>query len=125
MAIISNYRKKGGGILCNGIRIFKVGLRYSFICQSTSISELERRNLFGFESNCLMLLPVDPLLGRGNNPVKSLVQRHNKRTCRPIFTLSLFYAQLQAGKLWIPTFKVFWTDSAMESNPGLSTFNTK
>jgi len=37
------------------------------------------------------------LKGRGN-PVKYLAQGHNKRTCRPIFTLSLFNAERQAGK---------------------------
>jgi len=33
------------------------------------------------------------------NPVKCLAQGHNKRTCRPIFTLPLFTAEHQAGKL--------------------------
>jgi len=33
------------------------------------------------------------------NPVKCLAQGHNKRACKPIFTLSLFYAERQAGKL--------------------------
>jgi len=38
-----------GGILslCNGIRIFKIGLRYSFICQGKS-TRRHRRDLFGF-----------------------------------------------------------------------------
>jgi len=31
-------------------------------------------------------------------PLKFLAQEHNKRTCRPIFTLSLFYAERQTGK---------------------------
>jgi len=31
-----------------------------------------------------------------------LDQGCNKWTCLPIFTLSLFYAEHQAGKLWIP-----------------------
>jgi len=44
-----------------------------------------------------------------------LDQEHNKRTCRPISTLTLFKAERQAGKLRIPTFKVFWSDSAKES----------
>jgi len=34
------------------------------------------------------------------NSVKCLAQRHNKRTCRPTFPLSLFYAERQVGKLW-------------------------
>jgi len=46
---------------------------------------------------------LKPLKGRGN-PVKCLAQGHDKRTCRPAFTLSLFNAERQAGKLWIPTF---------------------
>jgi len=43
------------------------------------------------------------------------------KLCRPIFTLSLFYAERQAGNLWIPTFKVFWSDSARDSNTNLTT----
>jgi len=40
--------------------------------------------------------------------------------CRVRFiTQFLFNAECQAGKLWIPTFKVLWSDSAKESNPGL------
>jgi len=50
-----------------------------------------------FESSCHLLLPVK---SRGN-PVKCLAQGQNKRTCRPIFTLSLFMLNV---KLWIPTF---------------------
>jgi len=63
--------------LYNRFRIFKIGLRYSFICQGTS-TRRQRRDLFGFR---VKLPPV----------------RHNKRTCRPIFTLSLIYAKRQAG----------------------------
>jgi len=48
-----------------------------------------------FESSCHLLLPVK---GRGN-PVKCLAQGHNKRTCRPIFKLTLLNAERQAGKL--------------------------
>jgi len=79
-----------------------------------------------FQSSCHLLLPVYLLthLGRGN-PVKCLAQRHHKRTCRPIFTLSHFHAERQAEELWTPTFKVFWSDLARGSNPGLPTFNTK
>jgi len=32
-------------------------------------------------------------------PVKCLAQGHNKRTCRPIFILTLLNAERQAGKL--------------------------
>jgi len=39
-----------------------------------------------FESSCYLLRTVSPLKGRGN-PVKCLAEGHNKRTCRPIFTL--------------------------------------
>jgi len=31
--------------LCNGIRIFKIGFRFSFICQGTS-NRRQRRDLF-------------------------------------------------------------------------------
>jgi len=101
--------------LCNGIRIFKIGLRYSFVCQSIS-TRWQRRDRFSFRFK---------LLSVTISPVKCLAQRHNKRTSRPTFTLSLFYAERQAVKLWILTFKVFWSDSARDSNPGLPTFNTK
>jgi len=30
--------------------------------------------------------------------------------------INLLNAERQAGKLWIPTFRVFWYDSARESN---------
>jgi len=33
------------------------------------------------------------------NPVKCLAQGRNKRTCRPISTLTLFNAERQAGKM--------------------------
>jgi len=63
-----------------------------------------------FESSYHLLLPVGlsyhskllPLKDR-SNPVKCLAQEHNKRTCRLIFTLSIFKAERQAGKLWTPT----------------------
>jgi len=45
-----------------------------------------------------------------------------KRTSRPIFTLSIFYAERQAEKLWKPTLKVFWSNLARESNPGNRVF---
>jgi len=32
---------------CNGIRLFKIGLRYSFNCQGTS-TRRQQRDLFGF-----------------------------------------------------------------------------
>ena len=34
-----------------------------------------------------------------------------------LFTLSLFHAERQVGKLWIPIFKVFWYNSIWEANP--------
>jgi len=51
--------KKGREILslCNEIRIFKLGLRYSFICQGTS-TRRQRRTFSGFLSSCHLLLPV-------------------------------------------------------------------
>jgi len=45
-----------------------------------------------FESSCHLLLPVEPLKGRGN-PVKFLAQGHNKQTCRPVSTLTLLNAE--------------------------------
>jgi len=112
--------------LCNGIRIFYIGLRYSFLSRyvDQETANLSEGTFSVFESNCHLLLPVYSLIGRGN-PVKCLDQRHNKRTFRPIFRLSFFYVERQARKLRIPTFKVFWCDSTRESNPDLPTFNTK
>jgi len=49
-----------------------------------------------FESSCHLFLPVLPLKGR-DNPIKCLAQKHNKRTCRPISTLTLLNAERQAG----------------------------
>jgi len=43
-----------------------------------------------FGSSCLLLLPV--YHSKVENPVKCLAQGHNKRTCRPIFTLTLLNA---------------------------------
>jgi len=51
-----------------------------------------------FESSCHLLLPVQPLKGRGN-PVKCLAQGHSKRTYRSCFTLTLLNAERQAGNL--------------------------
>jgi len=34
-----------------------------------------------------------------------VAQGHNKQTCWPIFTLSIFNAERQTGKLWITAFK--------------------
>jgi len=36
-------------------------------------------------------------------PLSALPEGQNKRTCEPIITVSLFIAERQAGKLWIPT----------------------
>jgi len=63
-------------------------------------------------------------LGQGSKPgtgYRLRSERHNKRACRPISILTLLNAERQAGKLWTPTFTVFWSDSTRESNPGLST----
>jgi len=80
-----------------------------------------------FELSCHLLLPVQPLKCR-DNPFKCLahaVQAHNKRTCRSIFTLTILNTECQVGKLWIPTFRIFWSDSAREWNPGLQTTKRK
>jgi len=65
-----------------------------------------------FESSCHLLLPATT---HRDNLVKCLAQGHNKRSCWPIFTLPLFNAERQAGKLLIPNYKVFWSDSARKS----------
>jgi len=49
-----------------------------------------------FESSFHLLLPVEPLKDRGNL-VKYLGQGHNKRTCRPVFTLSLLMLNVKQG----------------------------
>ena len=48
-------------------------------------------------------------------PVKCLAQGHNKRTCRLVLHTQK-NAERQAGKLWIPFFKVFWYDSTRGMN---------
>jgi len=108
--------------LKNYVMIF----RYSFMYQDTSIKRQQRE-----QSNCLRvkLSPVTTSLtikGR-SNPVKRLAHcpRTQQKTCWPIFTLSLFYTERQAEKLWITNFRVFWSDSARESNPGLPTARRK
>jgi len=69
--------------------------RYSFICQGTSTGR-QQSDLFAL---CVKLSPVTTSLileGRGN-PVKCLAQRHNKRTYRPVFTLSLIMLNAKHG----------------------------
>jgi len=43
--------------LCNGIKLFKIGLRYSFFCQGTS-TRRQRRDFSVFEWSCHLLLPA-------------------------------------------------------------------
>jgi len=85
-----------------------------------TLTRRQRSDFFGLRLQLPHVTTSLTTQSRGN-PVKYLVQGHNKRTCRPISTLTLFYAQRQAGKLWIPTFKVFSSDSAKDSNPRLLT----
>jgi len=70
------------------------------------------------ESSFHLLLPVWPFKGR-SNPVKCLAQGHNKQTCQPISTLTLYMliAKRPARKLRIPTYKVFWFDLARLAGP--------
>jgi len=56
----------------------------SFICQSTSTSEV---TFSVFESSCHLLLPDLPLKGKGNLVgVKCLADGHNKWTSRLVIT---------------------------------------
>jgi len=64
---------------------FNIRFRHSFICQGAS-TRRQRSDLIGLR----VKLP-------------------------PISTLTLLNAECQAGKLWIPTFKVFWYDLAKKS----------
>jgi len=111
------------GISAYALFIFKRGFFNavcSFICQVFSIRR-QRRDLFGLRVKLPpVITSLTKLKGKGNL-VKCLAQGHNKRTYRPILTLSPFNAKRLAGKLWIPTFTVFWSDSARESNLGLPT----
>jgi len=112
--------------LCNGIRIFKIGLLgiHLFV-------EVPRRGdikgLFRFSSQAAACYYQSNHSGRGNLVISALPKDTTSEHKLPAYlhTLSLFYAEHQSGKLWIPTFKVFWSDSARESKPGLPTFNTK
>jgi len=105
-------------VLVNYRSLFKC--KYSFICQGTSTNR-QRRSLFGLRVKLYLLLPVLTTQRYKMQSGKYLAQVHNKRTCRPIFTLTLFYAERQAEKLSISTFRIFWSDSATESNLGLPT----
>jgi len=63
-------------------------------------------NFSVFESSCHLLLPVQPLKGRGN-PVKCLAQGHNKRTCRHISTISLLMLNAKQGSCEYQLLKYF------------------
>jgi len=54
-------------------------------------------------------------------PGPCLAQGHQANLPTCLDTIPFLNAERQARKLWIPTFKVFWSDSAMEWNPGLRT----
>jgi len=105
---VLNQRKKRRGILslCNGLRIFKIGLIGTHLFVKVPRPGDSEGTFSVFESNCHLLLPVYPLIGSRGNHVECLAQGH-KQTCRPISTLPLFYAERQAGKLRIATFQVF------------------
>ena len=52
----------------------------------------------------------------GGVPLSALPKDTTRKLASLFSTLSLF-AERQAGKLWIPFFKVFWYDSTWEMNP--------
>ena len=54
---------------------------------------------------------------KGGGPVECLAQGHKKRACWLVLHNLPMIAKRQAGKLWIPFFKVFWYDSTREINP--------
>jgi len=75
-----------------------IGFRTSFICQGTS-TRRQRSDLFrSLSQAATCYYQSKPLIGRGNL-VKCLVQGQNKRTSRPISTLTLLNAERQARKL--------------------------
>jgi len=174
----------------------KIGLRYSFICQGTSIRRQQRDSFGGIKLSFVTYQFNHSNKGRGNS-VKCLAQGYNRRICRPTYThipffmlnvkqgscahrrqfiydtgminrslkvlFSVFFAffrpfllpppprkRLNCAIFWsffaifwscfrcpwkffcrrswlwrIPTFKVFWPDSAREPNSVLPTFSTK
>ena len=53
----------------------------------------------------------------GGVPLSALPKDTTSKLAGLFFTLSLLYAERQAGKLWIPFFKVFWYDSTLGMNP--------
>jgi len=73
--------------LFNKLHLNSTLVTCSFNCQDTSIRR-QRSDFFVFESSCHLLLPVQPLTGRGGI-AKWLGQGHNKRTCQLVFTQSL------------------------------------
>jgi len=70
--------------------------RYSFICQEVPRPGDSEVTFAVIEQSYFGLLPIQLLKGRGN-PVKCLAQGHNKRTCQPISTLSLFMLNVKQG----------------------------
>ena len=56
----------------------------------------------------------------GGIPLSALIKDTASKLASLFSTLSLFYAERQAGKLRIPFFKVFWYDSNREINPRLT-----
>jgi len=109
------------------LRIFKIGHRYWFICQGTSTKRQRTwaKGPFRFSSQTATCY-----YHSNHSKVEAiLLSALPKGTTSELAGLPLhylfFYAERQARKLWIPTLKVFWSDSTRESNPGLPTLNTK
>ena len=59
----------------------------------------------------------------GGVPLSALPKDTTSKLAGLFSTLSLFYAERQAGKLWIPVFKVFWYDSTWGMNPRSTDYN--
>ena len=69
------------------------------------------------KANCISIFWTERITHKGGSVplmVCPRTQQANLPTCSPQPPLN---AELQAGKLWIPFFKVFWYDSTWGMNP--------
>jgi len=79
-----------------------MGPRYSFICQGTS-TRRQRRDFFGFRVKLPRVTTKQSKHANVSeaNPLSALPKATTSDLARPTFTLSLYYAERQVGKLWI------------------------
>jgi len=108
----------------NLTQVFRVqsGSSYCFAMPShpTSLSKMHTSHkMLGCRTAIVIAVCSFTKLPRPGDSKGTIVVFEISGTCRPILTLFLFIAERQAGKLWLPTFKVYWSDSTREPNSSL------